>query len=169
MRLILMRHAKSAWATDGLGDFARPLAPRGAEAAPRMAQDMVARGLEPELVLCSAAQRTRETAAALLPHFSHDMRIAVARTLYETNVETLLDQIRQTPAAVRTVLVIGHNPTIQDAALQLAGETGGGDIERLRAKFPAAAYAVLEIDAADWSSIAPRGAALVSFRTPADL
>ena len=69
LTLTLFRHAKSSWATPGLPDFDRPLAPRGEEAAPLMAAFLAESGLAPDLVLCSSARRTRETLDLALPAF----------------------------------------------------------------------------------------------------
>ena len=175
--LVLFRHAKSAW--PDVPDHDRPLARRGIRAAPVMGRWLREAGLVPGQVLCSTARRARETwqyaqaGLAATPPVTFDARI------YEAAAPDLLALIREVPPATGTLLLIGHNPAIEDLALLLAtapGATPGpgsvgtapGDLERMRAKFPTAAIAVLEFPGA-WTGLAPGRARLAAFVTPRDL
>ena len=175
--LVLFRHAKSAW--PDVADRDRPLARRGIRAAPVMGRWLREAGFLPGQVLCSTARRARETwqfaqaGLAASPPVTFDARI------YEAAATDLLDVIREVPPATGTLLLIGHNPAIEDLALLLAtprGPAAGtgpaaaapGDLERMRSKFPTAAIAVLEFPGA-WPGLAPGRARLTAFVTPRDL
>lgn len=167
-RLLLLRHAKSSWADPGVRDHDRPLNDRGRRGAVAMGDHLRAQGWIPDLVLCSSARRTCETAALLaLPDA---LPVDIEHALYLANPETVVERIRTVDESVGTVMVIGHNPTTEELALDLAsGATGDPDaIRRLGTKYPTGALAVLEIDR-QWSDLADRGAALTHFVSPRDL
>ena len=175
--LVLFRHAKSAW--PDVADHDRPLARRGIQAAPVMGRWLREAGLRPGQVLCSTARRARETwqfaqaGLAATPPVTFDARI------YEADATDLLALIREVPPATGTLLLIGHNPAIEDLARLLAAAPGAaagsgpggsrpGDLERMRAKFPTAAIAVLQ-PAGTWHGLAKSRARLTAFVTPRDL
>ena len=175
--LVLFRHAKSAW--PDVADHDRPLARRGIRAAPVMGRWLREAGLLPGQVLCSTARRARETwqfaqvGLAATPPVTFDARI------YEAAATDLLAVIREVPPATGTLLLIGHNPAIENLALLLATAPGGaagpapggaapGDLEQMRSKFPTGAIAVLEFHGT-WPGLAPGGARLTAFVTPRDL
>src|SRR5262245_7918722 len=93
--LPLLRHAKSRWHAASLDGFARPLAPRGEAAAPRMGAYMAAHGINPQLILCSAAQRTRQTLALILPHLAGNPTVELEDGLYLATAPSLLARIRK--------------------------------------------------------------------------
>ena len=82
LRLYLLRHAKSDWSGPGIADFDRPLSNRGFKAAPRMGRFMAEQGCTPERILCSAAMRTRQTLAAVLPHFGDSVDVEIMKRIY---------------------------------------------------------------------------------------
>lgn len=116
--LLLMRHAK-AERGPGKADFDRTLVERGWREADRVAADFTAAGLLPDTVLCSAARRTRDTLAAVLPYLSADCAIALRRDLYDAEADDLRAALAG--AAGECVLLIGHNPAIHGLAVALAG------------------------------------------------
>ena len=173
--LVLFRHAKSAWPED-VPDHERPLAPRGQRDAPVMGAWLRDAGLVPDQVLCSTARRARETWQLAEGGLGAAPPVSFERGVYESAAAGLLALIRETPAAVRTLLVIGHNPTIEDLALMLAAGGAGsapdaaatGALDRMRVKFPTAAIAVLE-SAGTWADLAAGQARLTAFVIPRDL
>lgn len=166
----LLRHAKSDWGDPGLDDFDRPLAPRGLEAAPRMGAAMLERGVRPDLVLCSAALRTRETLALVLAGWKGKTPETVYETgLYLAPPDTILDRLTKVPASVKHVLVVAHNPGLHGLALLLASKGDVPALERLADKFPTAALAVIDIDAKDWRSLRSGNGTLRHFLTPRGL
>ncbi len=164
--LYLLRHAKSSH-TGGEADHDRPLAERGRRAAPLIAEHMRRQKIAPALVLCSPARRTRETLDLLTPALADDTVRRFENGLYRADAAALLERLRQVPHDVPTVMLVGHNPAVQELALALAG--GGAELERLRGKFPTAALATLAFDGAAWHELSPGDAELTGFATPADL
>ncbi len=174
MRLLLLRHAKSDWTNGGaIDDHARGLAPRGRKAAAAMARYLRTSGLEPDIVLCSTSVRTRETLKLIRPAFRNNPRIRFLRSLYLAEWKGLLTAIRKTPVGTGTVLLVGHNPGMEELALALARpprtEDGRRHVRRLRKKFPTAALAVLDFDGTAWAGILPQRGRLSAFVRPKDL
>ncbi|MEU9119926.1 histidine phosphatase family protein [Streptomyces sp. NPDC048506] len=141
-RLVVLRHAKSAWPPD-VADHDRPLAERGLRDAPAAGRWLRAADCIPDLVVCSTAERARQTwelAAEQLPDrptVRHEPR------LYGADPADLLAVVRETPPDVGTLLLVGHNPAVQDLVLLLAQEALSDALERTREKFPTCAIAVL--------------------------
>jgi phosphohistidine phosphatase len=161
----LLRHAKSSWKT-GDPDHERPLSGRGRRAAKAIRGHLREHGIEPELVLCSSARRTRETLERIEPALgAADVRIE--RELYGASSDALLARLRALPDAVGSVMLIGHNPALERLALQLARP--GPERQELEEKFPTAALATLELGASSWSALAPGTAELTAFVRPRDL
>jgi phosphohistidine phosphatase len=162
--LYLLRHAKSSWDNPALPDHERPLAPRGLRDAKRIAKHIGRLGITPALVLCSSALRTQETLDVLRPTLA-EAAVQVDEQLYGSSSETLLERIRSVPDEVGSVLLIGHNPGLQDLALVLASR--GAKLKRLEAKFPTAALATLAVG--PWSTLSPGDAELVAYVVPKQL
>ena len=175
--LLLFRHAKSAW--PDVADHDRPLARRGIRAAPVMGRWLREAGLLPGQVLCSTARRARETWQYAQPGLAATPPVTFDARIYEGAAADLLALIREVPPATGTLLLVGHNPAIEDLALLLAAAPGAaagpgpggsrpGDLARMRSKFPTAAIAVLE-SAGTWAGLAPGRARLTAFVTPGDV
>jgi phosphohistidine phosphatase len=152
-RLYLLRHAKSSWKDERLDDHDRPLAPRGKRASKAIGRYLRDHDIEPELVLCSSAKRARQTLERLGPA-GVDARIE--RELYAAGAHDLLERLRAVPDGVASVMLVGHNPGMQQLALRLAG---------LDDKFPTAALAILDCDG--WSGL--ERAELIDYVKPRDL
>ncbi len=167
-----MRHAKSSWDDPALDDFDRPLGARGRKAARRMGGYIERRGLAPDLVVCSAARRAQETWKLARESIDGEIRSSAARDLYLASSDRLLRAVRRVPDGVGRLLVIAHNPGIQELAVRLAADADADDGRadgpsgEMRAKFPTAALAVLSVDARSWSEAAPARARLVDFAVP---
>ena len=175
--LVLFRHAKSAW--PDVADHDRPLARRGIEAAPVMGRWLRDAGLVPGPVLCSTARRARDTWQFAQPGLAATPPVTFDARIYGAAATDLLALVREVPPATRTLLLLGHNPAIEDLALLLAaapasaagrGAAGAtpGDLDRMRSKFPTAAIAVLE-SPGTWPGLAPGQARLTAFVTPREL
>jgi phosphohistidine phosphatase len=163
-RLFLLRHAKSSWDDPRLDDHDRPLAPRGLRASAVMAEHLRQERIAPTLVLCSPARRTRETLERVMPLDRAEVRIE--DELYRASSQDLLQRLREVPDEVDSVMLIGHQPAIQQLALQLAAE--GSELERLKAKFPTAALATLDFPG-EWSGLGRGSAELVDYVKPKQL
>ena len=167
--LILMRHAKSAWDDPHQKDIDRPLSARGRKSAPRIGAWLAAEKYRPDVVLCSAAQRTRETLDLLQPQLPKGVTVELSRTLYMAAPREMLTEISKVAATAETVLLLGHNPGIGSLAGLLAGSGDENTLGNLHAKFPTAAAAVLGFDVARWGDVAPGNGRLLAFIRPRDL
>jgi len=136
MKLVLLRHAKSAW--PDVPDHERPLAARGQRDAPAIGRWLLQAGHLPDLVVCSTARRTRETWQLAQAEMGSTAPVAFEDGLYQATGAHLLDLIRPTPPAAATLLVIGHDPAIPQLALMLAGQVAavarGSDRHRQRTR-----------------------------------
>jgi len=168
-RIYLLRHAKSAWDDAAKDDHDRDLAPRGRQAAERMAAYCRAEGIAPALVLCSTARRTRETLARLVPHLSGAARIEFEEGLYLAAAEELLRRLRRVEDSLRSVMLIGHNPGMHELVLQLVGGGDAAALQRLRGKFPTGALAEIAFAAERWRDIDTDRGRLLRFVVPREL
>jgi len=168
-RLLLLRHAKSSWGEPGLKDIERPLAPRGRRNAAAMAKTIATMGLVPDRIVCSPAVRTRETLDALRPYLDGEDRITIDPELYDSSAEAYLGAIARFGGDVATVMLIGHNPSVHDAARLLVGEGERGLVAELGAKYPTGALAVIDFLADAWPHLAPRSGLLAAFIKPRDI
>ncbi len=164
--LYLLRHAKSSWDDPELADFDRPLAPRGVDAATRIAAHMRASGIALELVLCSPATRAKETLAGLGDAIG-DARVEFEKDIYEANEADLLAVLHRVDPAVSSAMLVGHNPSIQRLALLLCEDSDL--LYTVRAKYPTAALATLSIDDTEWDELRIGGAELEAFVKPKEL
>jgi phosphohistidine phosphatase len=165
-RLFLLRHAKSSWEDPGLDDHDRPLAPRGRRAAKLIAEHLRRERTSPELVLCSSARRTRETLERILSSLGEEVPVEIERELYAASEKRLLERLRAVDDRVESVMLIGHNPGVEQLALTVAGS--GEKLEAIRRKYPTGALATLELSGR-WRELGPGSAELTDFVTPKKL
>ena len=154
--LVLWRHAKSDWDDAALTDIERPLARRGHTAAPGMAS-WIAKKWPADAVLCSPARRTVQTWGYLAPLMPESLPVRFDRRAYLADASQYRALIAETPAEVQTLLVIGHNPGLEDLMTDLAGPSGE--------KFATASAAMLQFEG-DWRELASGMARLTAFRRP---
>jgi phosphohistidine phosphatase len=166
LTLSLFRHAKSSWDDPGVKDFDRTLAPRGEEAAPRMGAFMAEHDIQPQLILCSPAVRTRQTLDLVLPHLSGDPTVVYEDGFYLAPASQLLARVRKVEAKVSHIMIVGHDPGMHGLAVELAGSGAPRLMQALAAKFPTAGLAVLDFDVAEWSQIGTGHGQLRLFMTP---
>jgi phosphohistidine phosphatase len=169
MRILqLLRHAKSNWDGPAGDDHGRVLAPRGQRAATLVGVHLAQQDAAPELVLCSTARRAVETwerAAAQLPH---PPPVELDEALYLASPAQILARVQRVDAAVRRVLVVGHNPGFQALAVQLAGGPGSEGAARV-GKFATGALATFSLRRGGWAELDARATSLTDFVRPADL
>jgi phosphohistidine phosphatase len=165
-RVYVLRHAKSSWKDTTLPDYERPLAGRGRRAAKAMARHLEETGTAVELVLCSPAARAVQTLDRIRPALG-GAEVQVAPDLYGAGAERLLDRVRRLPPGVGSVMIIGHNPALQDLALDLA--RSGPSTDQLAEKYPTGALLELEFPVDTWTEVGSGGGDLVRFVRPRDL
>jgi phosphohistidine phosphatase len=170
LTLWLLRHAKSDWGNHALSDFDRPLSRRGEAAAPRMGHYLAKAAPNPDLVLCSAANRTRQTWNLIAPCLPTPPPLEVIETLYLADVDTLLKQIHATPPACTTLLIVGHNPGLQDLALGLCRTSQTDPLRRAVAhKFPTCALVRVTFQKRTWAKVTLGSGKIAEFMTPKKL
>ena len=151
-RLLILRHAKSSWADSSLSDWQRPLNERGRLDAPRAGQWLRERSLVPEIIITSDAVRARTTAEAVAEATGYSQEIIVEPTLYHGKPTDLLAVLRGVRSEARTVLVVGHNPGLEELVQQLTGE--GCDL-------PTAALVHIAMAVDGWSEVTTGTAASI--------
>ena len=167
-RLLLLRHAK-AEAPAGGEDYERALTDRGRDDARRIGDLIAARGLVPDLLIYSSAERTRETAEIVAASWPKRVKSVAEDGLYEASRPFIFMKVRGAPDRARVAMIVGHNPGIGDLAAHLTGFGAREDRSRLADAFPTCGLAVLDFSIEHWANVEPHGARLVRFVTPADL
>jgi phosphohistidine phosphatase len=165
--VILLRHGKSSWSDSTLADIDRPLAPRGERAARKLAKYIRRRRIRPALVLCSPALRTRKTLEAVEASLGKRCVVEVVPELYAASEQELLERLQALSESVSSVMLIGHNPGLQDLALLLASR--GACLPQLEEKFPTGALATLVVRSESWTALGPGEAELVDYVVPSQL
>ncbi len=144
--LLILRHAKSGWETPGVPDHDRPLSDRGKRDAPRMGELLKQQGLVPDRILSSTAKRARKTAKHLVKACGFEGAIETKGRLYLATPDVYYEILRSLDDDSNCVMVVGHNPGLEDLVVKLTGQ-----IESLSTA--ALAHITLEIDS--WSSLKP--------------
>jgi phosphohistidine phosphatase len=166
-QLVLLRHAKAEH-SDSLDDQLRPLALPGRRQASQVGAGLRAAGLVPDVVLVSSAVRTRQTWD--LVRVGLDLPAEVARVsdeLYSAGVQSVIGLLQELEESARTVLVVGHEPTVSQTAAALAGP--GSDeaaVAQVRVGVSTGAYSVLEV-LGSWAELVPDAARLLRVVAPA--
>ena len=171
LTLHLLRHAKSSWNEPGRDDHDRVLNARGRKAAKAIGRFLAREGPLPTRVLCSTAARARETWERVQPSLEAAGDVPAVdfeRRLYLATAGELLARV-QACADEPCLLLVGHNPGVEDLARGLAGSGDDDAWHRLREKYPTGGLATLAFDVARWSDAAVSGGALVRFVAPRDL
>lgn len=168
-KLFLLRHAKAGWAEPGMRDFDRPLDSTGKADAEATGAAMRACGYTADLILCSAARRARETLDGLFRHAAIDHgRVSFMDALYSEDAAGYLTIVHEYGRDHASVLVIGHNPMMEDLAMAISGD--GEDHARgaMIGGFPTSGLAVIRFNGS-LADVAPGKGYLEAFFTPADL
>ena len=174
-KLSLFRHAKSDWADAALQDIERPLNDRGRRDAPAMGAYMAKQEHIPDLILCSAATRTKETAALIMEAFAGTVetdaptKIDTLQRLYLATPGDILHILSALPDDVKHVMIIAHNPGLHSLAITLGHEAFPGKFGDLIWKFPTAALAVFECEAQKWAELTTAPTHLVDYMIPKNL
>ena len=164
----MLRHAKSSWDDPDLPDRLRPLAPRGVRAAGAMARHLRAAAVAPDLVLCSPARRAVQTWEGVAPGVPPDTAVEVDEAIYHADADELFARLRDVRSRIRSVLLIGHNPGLQDLAVDLVCSGDVGLRERLLTKFPTGALATIDVPG-DWHDLTWGAASVLALVVPREL
>jgi phosphohistidine phosphatase len=119
--LLVLRHAKSSWKHAETSDHDRPLNKRGKRDAPRMGRLVASRGLRPDVIVSSTAKRARRTADEVARHSGYEGAVQLERHLYLASPDEIVDVVRSVAGTARRVMVVAHNPGLEDLVARLAG------------------------------------------------
>jgi len=158
--LILLRHAKSSWKDTNLDDFDRPLNGRGKRSADLLRVFLKGREFSPEFVLCSPALRARQTVEIVFDGLVQPPEIKYDRLLYLASVAQLLEIISRVERERSQVVLVGHNPGIEELFTHLTG---------IDKHFPTATMASLALNTENWDELGTAGADLRWLTTPKEL
>lgn len=164
--LTLLRHAKSDWTDAVSRDFDRPLNERGQRAARTMGAFMAAQGLMFDRVLASPAVRVVATLDAVAHGLGRPLPRTYEPAIYLAPASTLLDLVRETGPSVDRLLLVGHNPGLEELALGLADDVASPMRREVEIKYPTATLAEIALDG-DWRSAT--AGRIVRFVRPRDL
>ena len=168
-RLYLLRHAKAGWADLGVRDFDRPLTEGGRQDAAAIGMAMRISGFVPDLVLCSTARRARETWECVAGTIGRlPAPPVLTDSLYSCDAAGYLSIVRKTADDTPSLLVVGHNPMIEDVAIACAAGGDRAELAALASGFPTAALAVIQFSG-PLAEAAPGRGTLTTFLTPAML
>ncbi|MDX1586508.1 MAG: histidine phosphatase family protein [Balneolaceae bacterium] len=147
--ILLLRHAKSSWDDSSLDDFDRPLAKRGKKDAPRMGAFIKKSGYLPDKVYSSTAKRARQTTRLFCePARLEDETITWTEDFYYGSAYDYLEAIQQSPDNAETVMLVGHNPKMEEIASLLCS-----DNKSYTVRMPTAALVCLEHPAVKWKQV----------------
>lgn len=165
LRLMLLRHAKTERAEPGEADRTRKLTKRGRADVPVIGAYMARHELVPDLALVSPATRTHETWTLLAACFAKPPEALTVERIYNANPDTLMRLIAETKKA-RSLLVVGHNPSIHDLAVRLIAS---GDVEareRVTEKLPTSGLVVIDLAFDEWPRLRAQAGRLERFVSP---
>jgi phosphohistidine phosphatase len=151
--LLILRHAKSSWKDETLPDFDRPLNKRGQEDAPRMGKLLLDQDLVPDLILSSDARRAVTTAELAAEEAHYEGEIIFLNELYAAEPEAYLDALARLGGETACVMVVGHNPGLEELLQELTGEYQ---------PLPTAALAQVSLAVKHWSELDPNAQGVIA-------
>lgn len=166
----LFRHAKSDWDDPRARDFDRTLNDRGRRGAALMGRHIIEHGIKWERILASPAVRVTQTIEVAMQAANVKAPVRWDRRIYLASSPTLIDLLREQEGDPASILMVGHNPGLEDVIFDLVPDDGSSPLRDIvEEKFPTAAYAVLELDCENWADIVEGFARLVHLSRPRDL
>lgn len=169
-KLTLLRHAKSSWDDTVSRDFDRPLNGKGKKASKAVGTFIKQQELDFDLVLASPAVRVIETLEFVEEAAGSSWEPAWERKIYLASSVTLIDVLRGVDGDAGHILMVGHNPGLEDLVFDLVPDDGSSKArDMVEEKYPTAALAEMSLDIENWSDIADNCGALVRFTRPRDL
>lgn len=158
--LFVLRHAKSSWADEHTDDWERPLTSRGETDAVRVGRLLRARKLVPDLIVSSDAVRAESTARRVADEASYKNKVVLSSRLYHARPDAIIDVLKEAPDTARRLMVVGHNPGLEDLVEQLTGE---------QLDLSTAALVHIELPISRWGDLRPGGeGSVIEFWEPGD-
>jgi phosphohistidine phosphatase len=142
--VLILRHAKSSWSNSSLADIDRPLNKRGKSDAPRIGTLIKEQDIVPDLILSSPALRARKTAEAVSEYSGYEGQIDIVPDFYPGDPYTFIETLATLPADYDNVMIVAHNPGLEELLYVLAGES---------ARLPTSALAQVELPLDYWQDL----------------
>jgi phosphohistidine phosphatase len=142
--LLILRHAKSSWKDSDLDDHDRPLNKRGKRDAPRMGELLKEEDLLPDFIVTSSAKRARRTAECVALHSGYRGETRVTSALYAATSARIRQVVQSTPDSVGPLLLVGHNPGLEEFLEQISGSY---------LPLSSGALAALQLEIDSWTSL----------------
>lgn len=166
-QIFLLRHAQALPAQGG-SDIDRALSPKGKNDALALGHWLAGKDYIPDLIFCSPAKRTRQTCEGMINGLERDIETEFVKNIYDASRGEILNLIQRSPDHINTILVIGHNPTIFETALQLATNGPRELIARLAQGYVPASLTRIESDCENWSALDPEECRITDLADPND-
>ena len=168
-RLTLLRHAKSGWDDPVSRDFDRPLNARGKRASEVIGRWLHDHDISFDLIVGSPAVRVVETIEHVAIGLGETMAPTWDKRAYLASASSLLEIIHDTPDAVERLLLVGHNPGLEDLVLMLVPDEGDGARDEVEEKYPTASLVAIDFDTEHWAEIQAGKGRLIYFKRPRDI
>ena len=165
----LLRHAKSSWDDPVERDLDRPLNAKGRRAAVTIGRHMKEAGLAYDAVLASPAVRVLETLDGVEEGYGRPLSPALDRRIYMASGETLLDLVQEADADAERLLIVGHNPGLEDLVFLFVPEGESAHRDAIDVKYPTATLCEIRFDVDDWDSVRSGTGSIAAFVRPRDL
>lgn len=165
--LAVLRHAKSSWGDPSRADFDRPLNSRGRKSAKRVGREVKDRKFD--YALASPARRVRETLEYFAEGYGKELPITFEPRIYESSTAILLQLVNQIADDAKSVLLVGHNPTLENFVSAISRDDRTGLRAKADGKFPTCALAVIKLDVDRWSDVGPACGEIVELILPREL
>ncbi len=171
MRTIyILRHAKAGKANKSiLDDHERPLTKKGVDACKLLAKYVNENEIFPDMVICSTSKRTKRTAELVLKSIADKVPVHMTSKLYLASVTEIISLIRKQDDSIKKIMIVGHNPGLQELCLLLVKEGARDNIKKMKEHFPPGAMAIFEIDIKKWDEVKQRSSALKDLVLPKNL
>ena len=158
--LFLLRHAKSSWKDETLPDFERPLNSRGVRTTKLLSQIFTSDKVKPDLILSSCAVRARETIERVLEFGKVRSELRFDERIYDASIDRLLEVVHQIDKSARSVMIVGHNPGLEELITALTGQS---EI------MPTGTLAKITFDSSSWSNVGTQLGTIEWLRKPKEL
>ena len=166
LTLYVLRHAKSKWEKPPQRDFDRPLNKRGCRDADDLGQYLAKNDIHPGLVLISPAKRTDETCEHMTSQMPCKPDVVPLKKLYGASLSEICSEIKTHGKSVPHLMVIAHNPGIDDVVWHLTAQDPTNALAIIQSKYATSAMTTFTFDITDWDQLAPRSGTLISYTSP---
>ena len=169
-RLYVLRHSKAGQTNKKiLNDQERPLTQKGLDICPNVAEYLQNCDIQPELVICSTALRTKQTVEEVLEYLKSDATVEYTQKLYLASSENIFTVIQNISPDVKSVMIAGHNPGLHQFVIELSGKGAKKKFREMRSNFPPASIASFNLNSSEWVDCEIQSGELMDFASSKEL